>query len=187
MFPPRPQGEDSASIAPPPHLLPLLPPTSVRSKKLLHIKAPPVIKETFFKGPAAIFVRLFCVFQPCRCVRAQTKQAPRLWTFRVIGGGGVGRGGEGGSFWTGPSALAPFTSPTAVKLHRSNQRPSALQMCEEPLLDLPGVAGSFYSLWWKNICRVLMWLDPGFILRPGSRRSQASCKSSLGFCFWQQR
>lgn len=45
----------------------------------------------------------------------------------------------------GPSALAPFTSPTAVKLHRFNQRPSALQM-SELLLDLLGVAGAPDSL-----------------------------------------
>lgn len=42
----------------------------------------------------------------------------------------------------GPSALAPLSSsPTAVKLHRFNQRPSVLQMCEL-LQDLPGVAGA---------------------------------------------
>lgn len=186
MFPPRPQGEDSASI-PPPHLLPLLPPTSVRSKNFFTSKLLRSSKRPSSKVPPPS-LSVFSV-----CSSPADASGPRLNKLLgcgrsgLSGEGGVGRGGEGGSFWTGPSVLAPFTSPTAVKLHRSNQRPSALQMCEEPLLDLPGVAGSFYSLWWKNICRVLMWLDPGFILRPGSRRSQASCKSSLGFCFWQQR
>lgn len=139
MFPPRPQGEDPAST--PPHLL--SDERSFFTSKLLRSS-----KRPSSKVPAPSLSVLSVCVQPCRCVRAQTKQAPGLWTFRVIGGGVVG---EGGSFRAGPAVLDPFTSPTAVKLHRSNQRPSALQMCEEPLLDLPGVAGSFYRLWWKHL------------------------------------